>query len=284
MANNHDDSQQRTEPILVLYGSQTGNSEQAAKDMCDQMITRLSPSELSKLTNNNDKNITNVLVKPIHMQLDDFLELHHCQWTRLFVIVVSSYGTGQAPLGSYRFRELCDALLKSRNKTNDTIQPDGLEGSSKTLADSVSLSGTYYAMCGLGDSKYPTFFNNPTVIDDGLRHAGSKRVGALGKADASGKDENQQSLVIERWMNDSWKELANVIVNQPVISNEALVIMQKSTLELCTSINPDLQSIKKMTKKVHSNNSSETFRSLLSLEMVTIIIALLAVIASFYLF
>lgn len=220
--------QPRIEPILVLYGSQTGNSEQAAKDVCNQMTERLRPSELIRLTGCNET-ICNVQIEPLHIQLDDFIELRHCQWTRIFVIVVSSYGVGQAPLGSRRFRELCDAWLDEANDEYRTSQ---------------FMAGTYFAMCGLGDSKYRTFFNNPTAIDNGLRAVGSVRVGQLGKADASGTGNEEQDLVIERWINGIWKDLANVIVNQHPISNEELSKKQQATIELCEKINPDLAKVR----------------------------------------
>ena len=94
----------RTEKVLVLYGSQTGNSEQAAKDLCEQMSSKLTPL-IQKRTGGG----STIRVEATHMQLDDFLELERAAWTRLIVICVSSYGVGQAPLGGYRFRELCDA-------------------------------------------------------------------------------------------------------------------------------------------------------------------------------
>jgi sulfite reductase alpha subunit-like flavoprotein len=112
------------EEVYVLYGSQTGNSEQAAKEFCESLKKR------NKITTQ---------VQPKHMQLDDFLELEYAKWTRLVVIFVSSYGVGQAPLGSYRFRELCEAWIEE---------------------PSPVLEGLSYALCGLGDSKYTTFFKS----------------------------------------------------------------------------------------------------------------------------
>ena len=132
----------RAERIYFLYGSQTGNSEQAALDLATQAITQLSPDRLQKLTG---KDASDIVIEPVHMQLDDFLELQQCQWTRLVVIVVSSYGVGQAPLGSWRFRELCDAWTG--------LQKEGKV--SKSL-----LEGVHYALCGLGDSKYTTYFRS----------------------------------------------------------------------------------------------------------------------------
>jgi sulfite reductase alpha subunit-like flavoprotein len=118
------------------------------------------------------------------MLLDDFLE--QAEWTRLVVIVTSSYGAGQAPLGGHRFRELCNALVK---------QPrEGM------------LKGISFALLGLGDSKYMTYLRNPTQVDEALQLAGATRVGIFGKANASG----DQRAVISQWMESGprWRQLS----------------------------------------------------------------------------
>jgi len=204
----------RTEKVLVLYGSQTGNSEAAAKELCANISDKLSPLLLKKLTGTKDT----IIVEGTHMQLDDFLELDRAAWTRLIVIVVSSYGVGQAPLGSYRFRELCDAWSEAKAKN--------------------ILGGVHFAMCGLGDSKYTTFFQNPTKINETLLQVGAQRVGPLGKADASGKGEEAQLQVIDKWMQGIWPHLASVVVKEP-LSTELLDEMQQKTIALCRKINPD---------------------------------------------
>lgn len=218
----------RTEEIYVLYGSQTGNSEQAAIELCDQVKTRLSPAVIQKLTGTKDE----ITVVPTHMQLDDFLEIDRAKWTRLMVIIVSSYGVGQAPLGAYRFRDLCDAWLLKYGKSDADA--------------SKVLDGVYYAMCGLGDSKFPTFFQNPTAINAGMTRVGAKRVGPLGKADASGTGKHVQLKVIERWMDGIWPELAKVVAKDP-LAQERLEEIQTGTVELCKIINPDFTPESKST-------------------------------------
>jgi sulfite reductase alpha subunit-like flavoprotein len=96
-------------------------------------------------------------------------------------------------------------------------------------------------LCGLGDSKYTTFFRNPTAIDRALRAVGAVRVGDLGKADASGVGDQTQSLVIERWMDGIWPHLARAIVQivQDPVSPARLKRMQDKTIELCCRINPE---------------------------------------------
>ena len=188
----------------MLYGSQTGNSEQAAIDLAEK-----APSKLS----NDD-----VTVTARHMQLDDFLEIERAKWPRLVVIITSSYGVGQAPLGCYKFRAMCDEIGKRK-----------LSG---------MLDGVSYAMCGLGDSKYTTFFQNPSTINASLLAAGAWRAGLLGKADASGEGEDEQGKVIQRWVDGHWSKLARVLAEDPP-EPEKLQNAQKKTLELCEEIFDD---------------------------------------------
>lgn len=188
------------ESVLVLYGSQTGNSEQAAKDLCSAASRTLPSVEFEPL------------------QLDDFLELRHSQYTRLIVIIVSSYGVGGAPLGAYRFRDLCDYW--------------------KATPPGKVLDGLSFCMCGLGDSKYTTFFENPTTIHSVLVSVGAKFYGELGKADMSGTGENEQPKVIERWIQKTVPVLKTALA-QPKPSNERLEEMQQATVAVSKKINPD---------------------------------------------
>ena len=207
----------REETIYVLFGSQTGNSEQAAHEFCAQAPQRLA-----------SKTTAGVTIRTVCLPLDDFLELHHAAWTRLTVIFTSSYGVGQAPLGCYRFRELCDAWL---DQTNESEKKE-------TEARANILQGFSYALCGLGDSKYTTYFQNPTRLDQALTAVGATRVGPLGQCDASGTGDNEQPLVIRRWMDDIWPYLVHVIA-QPPLSDERLVAARQATVDLCRQINPD---------------------------------------------
>lgn len=222
----------REEKVYVLYGSQTGNSEQAAKDFCRLVATKLSPEAIQKYTHKNDNVDANVTVVPHCMQLDDFLELERAAWTRLTVIFTSSYGVGQAPLGGYRFRELCDAWYNHQATTNDDKSSSSFSSSTKVL------DGFYFCLCGLGDSKYTTYFQNPTRIDQALRMVGAQRVGPLGQCDASGTGDDEQGRKITRWIENIWPHLAAVVVQAP-LSTHQLQRAQKDTVELCRQINPD---------------------------------------------
>lgn len=206
----------RTEKVYVLFGSQTGNSEDYAKTFSKDIATHLSPQAIQTLTGTKDE----ITVEPSCMQLDDFLEIQKADWTRLVVIFVSSYGVGQAPLGAYRYRDLCDAW-KENNATG-------------------VLTGVKYALCGLGDSSYTTFFQNPTTIDEAMTQVGAKRVGPIGKADASKMGNESQANVIARWKEDIWKPLAQSLVEEP-LEEETLKEMQDKTVELCCKINPEFE-------------------------------------------
>merc|ERR1719232_201125 len=132
-----------SEEILVLYGSQTGNSEGAAQEIASLVPSRLKSPPADGASGDGTPCSARC------MQLDDFLEAERANWPRLVVIVCSSYGVGHAPLGAQKFREACDAILE--------------RGGGDRF-----LEGVKFALLGLGDSHYTTFFQNPTTINDAL--------------------------------------------------------------------------------------------------------------------
>lgn len=119
----------RTEPMYVLYGSQTGNSEQAAKDFCTELEEKFTPKYFEAM------NLKPVKITTTCLQLDDFLEYEHSNFSKTVIIFVSSYGVGQAPMGSYKFRSFAEELLAQTE--------------SGKLSD--LLKGLSYAVCGLGE-------------------------------------------------------------------------------------------------------------------------------------
>ena len=299
----------REEKIYVLYASQTGNSEQAAKDFCSQVPTKLSPEAIQQLTrknndnsgggsnnnnsseNNTMRNEQRITVIPVGpMQMDDFLELHGAPWTRITILFTSSYGVGQAPLGGYRFRELCDAWMDLDDDDDDDDDGDGKDNKTDQRHP---LRGLSYALCGLGDSKYTTYFQNPTRIDEAMRRVGAKRIGTVGKANASGTGENEQGLVIQRWMEDVWEPLAAAIVSgggdddddddddddsnnnddttqqqqKQQQQQQRLANARASTVALCRKINPDF--MPEPTKPRY--------------QLVSVLLVLVAVLVAFYL-
>ena len=142
----------RTEPIFVLYGSQTGNSEQAAEDFCQVMKEKYTPSYFRHL------NLLPITVQPTCLQLDDFLDYQHAAYTKNIVIFVSSYGVGQAPIGSYKFRSFAEELLSlvdneiTTTKNNSTGGGGGDNNNNNNNNNKYAtlLKGLRYAICGLG--------------------------------------------------------------------------------------------------------------------------------------
>eukprot|EP00547_Thalassionema_nitzschioides_P001304 CAMPEP_0194220672 /NCGR_PEP_ID=MMETSP0156-20130528/28948_1 /TAXON_ID=33649 /ORGANISM="Thalassionema nitzschioides, Strain L26-B" /LENGTH=235 /DNA_ID=CAMNT_0038950797 /DNA_START=77 /DNA_END=784 /DNA_ORIENTATION=+ len=138
-----------TKKILVLYASQTGNSQQAATRIAEKIPSNLPGYEAALLS------------------LDDFLEIEKAAWTQFVLICTSSYGVGQAPMGGYSFRRFCDYIVE--HNCMDI------------------LNGVHFGLLGLGDSMYTTFFQNPTITNDAMHKAGATQIVKIGKADASKK-------------------------------------------------------------------------------------------------
>mmetsp|Transcript_20070 Transcript_20070/g.43677 ORF Transcript_20070/g.43677 Transcript_20070/m.43677 type:complete len:268 (-) Transcript_20070:33-836(-) len=224
------DDSLRKEPVFVLYGSQTGNSEQAAEDFSKQMEEKFTPSYFK------DLGLEPVRVETTCIQLDDFLDYKHAAFTKTMVVFVSSYGVGQAPIGSYKFRSFVEELI-SRTEGGKAEANDA----------TVLLEGLKYALCGLGDSRYTTYLVNPTTIDKGLTVAGATRIGAMGKADAKQIGENSQENVIAKWKEEMWiplaKSIAAVTVDENKNSEEAktdiMKEMQAATIPILMKIDPD---------------------------------------------
>lgn len=173
------------------------------------------------------------------MHLDDFLEVEHAQWTRLVIIICSSYGVGQAPIGARKFREVCDVILERFGYDDVTTTNDDTNNNNnnKKGDDDKMLTGVTYALLGLGDSHYTTFFRNPTTIENALSTVGATRVGELGKADASGTGNMEQSKVIERWVDSIWKDL-QTIIDKPMTEEEELKLQKAhaQTWKLCLEL------------------------------------------------
>ena len=172
------------EEVLVLYASQNGNSEQAAKDIQQGLSDRFADTCSSKLS-----------------LLDDFLQGNSdanddgdiaAQWTPLVIICVSSYGDGNAPFGGELFRELCDEILAQQTNTgSDGGQP--------------FLKGVSFALLGLGDPQYADhYYENPNRVHKALTTAGATEIHTFGKADVSETDVDQQERSIQEWTKGLW--------------------------------------------------------------------------------
>jgi sulfite reductase alpha subunit-like flavoprotein len=197
------------EDLLVLFGSQKGHSEIAADEFITKMSKHLSTDAIETLTGRHG-----VSVNPKLMKLDDFLKADKCPWTRLVVIVVSSFGTGDAPEGAKEFRKLADTWM-----TDYKVKPDKPE----------ILRGLHFALLGFGDSDFDeTFMENPKITEKALKLAGARMVGERGIADAFDGAMAQQKM-IDEYVDGIWSHLANVVVQEP-IPQEALIEMKSLTL------------------------------------------------------
>ena len=305
-----------TTTLLVLYGSQTGNSEQAAHDFCQACTSEHLYNVYCNNNNNNQQHQggggssgsgsrnrnQNQTMMMIHittkcMSLDDFLyyETNHCNFhtSTILIIFVSSYGVGGPPLGCHRFRDVCDGIImaaaaanESESNTNNNnsyntkaIQPQQ-PTSSSSVSSSVYMTDTakriaqqlsfdnliQYAICGLGDSKYTTYMNNPTVIDTTFRdYLHATPLCPMGRADASSSSSQsksnhetqpkvEQADVIAEWVKQLWDPLSTVVyTTKPdhpttttatttttiTIEQQQLQHVQQQLIQLCQEIIPD---------------------------------------------
>jgi sulfite reductase alpha subunit-like flavoprotein len=252
--------------IWILFASQTGNSEQAARS-----IAELLPEFVASGKNDNNNDEDNHGWYGQVMQLDDFLELEHAPWTPIVILCLSSYGAGQAPMGGHRFREFCDYIVENHDNSNahDSHKPQ-----------TRLLEGIKFALLGLGDSKYTTFFDNPKQTLRALDLAGATIIGSVGKADAS----NQQLEAIETWISNLWKPLKEALQavdesnnknNNNEITEERILEWQTGTCQICAKINPDF--------KLPSSSSSAYVNRLMMFLTVglPLIIAVLAALISY---
>lgn len=212
--------------IWILFASQTGNSEQAARQIAEQLPSAVTVKHKNQRGDDNDDGWYGQV-----MQLDDFLQFESAPWTPIVIMCLSSYGAGQAPMGGYRFRELCDYIVE--NHDSDDKPQNRL------------LQGMKFALLGLGDSKYTTFFDNPTKTLHAMDLAGATLIGSVGKADAS----NQQLETIEAWIANLWKPLSEALQaidddynndNEESVQ-ERLLEWQTGTCQICAKINPDFK-------------------------------------------
>ena len=241
--------------IPILYGSQTGNSELAAQNLASSLPSTLnSPSSSVQITSEA-------------LELDDFLEHRKGAWTPLIIIICSSYGVGQAPMGAWKFREMCDLILAENDKYASHFQ------------------GVQYALLGLGDSKYTTFFLNPTALDSAMAKAGAVRVGSLGKADASGEGDQLQQTVIEQWCESIVDDLKRVVDQLGKMDDvqwegkeEEMAKAKENTGELCRLIYDDWD------EKKQGGDGSADEKSALGGTLQQFLIFLLGILLAYFVF
>jgi sulfite reductase alpha subunit-like flavoprotein len=291
--------------ILVLYGSQTGNAQQAAYEFCQQCTsehlyrvytttrnattttttTNTKPTVLKEQQQQQedeeeeaeaevDNRASRRQIRPkeinvLCMSCDDFLEIHHCVWYPIVLFFVSSYGCGGPPLGCHRFRDVCDYLLLQQQPEQQ--QPEQLRTTKEQVLQQVpqqqqqlplNLHGVQYAICGLGDSKFTTYLQNPITIDTALQSVQAKSFYSMAHADASSTSSSQsktitmtgvqqppqqqldQAGVIQEWVHNLWIPLCQLVYNtekstEPQTQPHDWERMQQETIAICCDVIPD---------------------------------------------
>ena len=147
--------------IYVVYGSQTGNSEEIAKRINKEIREKLKTSHVEFLVMN--KFLTHIQKFP-----ENKFQKH------IVVAVCSTTGAGDAPTNSDAFVR----WIKRKTHASDT------------------LSNVYYTVLGLGDSNYTKYQAVPRLVDDGLHKIGAKKFYARGEAD----DAYGLEIVVEPWI------------------------------------------------------------------------------------
>ncbi|KAL7569210.1 hypothetical protein ACA910_016768 [Epithemia clementina (nom. ined.)] len=186
--------------LLVLYGSTRGSSLKAAEDFVSRCKEELSAERIEDLTGEGDVQVT--CDGPL--SLDAFLE--DPNWTSNVIVFVSSFGSGDAPMKGRKFRKKCDEWIKSFQDNPDKPKP---------------LTGIEVSLCGLGDSSYETYMNNPKVTCQALTLLGAEMLGERGEADATNGSE-RQAKDIQDWVNSIFPLLAKSVSKEPRVTKEQL--------------------------------------------------------------
>ncbi len=161
--------------IKILFGSETGNSEEIAKKISKDLLSieyKTNPLTLNAFTTEIDK-------------------LRMNQNKKIIIIVCSTTGNGDPPKSSDKFIRLI------RNKN----------------LDSNYLNGFEFALLGLGDSNYSKFQAIPKLIDSNLLRLGAKSFVLRGQADdAYGLEETVEPWV-EALITKIKKEKENIVLS-----------------------------------------------------------------------
>ena len=158
-------------PVLILYGSQTGNSESIAKDL-HLTLTSLVPAHLAPHIS--------VHSMADYTKQDDTLA--RLPSHRLLLLLLSTTGQGDAPDAAGKF------LRTLRRK----------------LTDAQWLSGCQYSVLALGDTNYSNFCKPGIRLDAELSKMGAKRWLPLACAD----DGTTLEAVVEPWKESVKAKLA----------------------------------------------------------------------------
>ena len=190
-------------PLCILYGSATGNSEHIAKDLAasiNQNISMLSPVFDGVICGELDqyKKLGCLQVWETPIPNDDCLLSYK---SRGLLVVCSTTGNGDAPENACRFvRHIKKAATALATQTKNVSQ-DG--AGSTVLDDSLYMfRNVCYAVLGLGDTNYDQFCAAAGAIDRNLHLLGGIRCPVNGKATLTCADEGSGQLedVVEPWV------------------------------------------------------------------------------------
>jgi sulfite reductase alpha subunit-like flavoprotein len=166
-------------PLFILYGSETGNSEQIAKDLA---------ASYDSILGNPDAQT--FFPSVVCVELDQFKKKCLPVWeqeaalgTKYGVLIVASTtGNGESPENSNRFMRFVKR---------------------KQTAESQPFRHVNFAVLGLGDTNYDQFCNTGKIIDKKLLELGGTRVKALACADeATGLEDT-----VDPWVNSILGEI-----------------------------------------------------------------------------
>ena len=176
-------------PILILYGSQTGNSESIAKDL-HLTLTSLVPSH-------HAHHITTHSMADYTKQEDTLAQLPH---HHLLLFLLSTTGQGDAPDSAGKFLR----ILR------------------RHLSDAQWLSGCEYGVLALGDTNYSNFCKPGVRLDGELLKMGARRWLPLACAD----DGTSLEAVVEPWKE---KVKAKLAVEATALNSASAVSQAQTT-------------------------------------------------------
>jgi sulfite reductase alpha subunit-like flavoprotein len=188
-------------PLCILYGSATGNSEHIAKDLAasiNQNISLLYPIFdgviCAELDQYKKSGCLQVWETPMCHD-DDQLAYK----SRGLLVICSTTGNGDAPENACRFvRHIKKAATALATQTKNAA------GAGPPMVDeSLSMfRNVCYAVLGLGDTNYDQFCAAAVAIDRNLHLLGGVRCKVNGKAALTCADEGSGQLedVVEPWV------------------------------------------------------------------------------------
>lgn len=169
--------------IIVLYGSQQGNSME---------IANIIYNEINQIITNKSDCAIQCVSMIDYITIDAELKKIHTY--DIIVVVISTTGNGEAPDNATKFVRF---LKRQRHNT-------------------TWLCNSYFSVLGLGDSNYDKFNAMGKLFDETFSNCGGKRIIAAGLAD----DGIGLELVVEPWKKDLVNALNNNVIQSIIHSKK----------------------------------------------------------------